>query len=168
MKGQIKPINIMKNKITALFISSLIAIAPFALSAEKSDSTPGGEYQLPTYKVKDLSELPKPTYNPIPSAHRHLVGSSMEFQIRVSATGKVGSVRINRIDSPSTPNEMARTYAEQMRTSLSKWKFNPAKDANDLPVAVIVRVPVQIIHKKNHPSSITASMSMIVESVNRS
>ena len=158
----------MKNKITALFISSFIALVPFALSAEKSDNETAGDYQLPAYNVKDLSELPEPTFNPIPSAHRHLVGSSMEYQIRVSATGRVESVRIKKIASPSTPNEMAKAYAEQMRVSLSKWKFSPAKDANDLPIAVTVRVPVQIIHKDNQPSSITASMSMIVESVNRS
>lgn len=155
----------MKNKITSLFTSLLIAVAPFALSAEKAAES---SYDLPTYNVKDLSELPEPTFNPIPSAHRHLVGSTMEYQIRVSATGKVGSVRINKIASPSTPNEMAKAYAEQLRVSLSKWKFTPAKDANDLPVAVTVRVPVQIINKDNQPSSITASMSIIVESVNRS
>ena len=155
----------MKNKITALFISSLIAIAPFALTAEKAVEN---SYELPAFNVKDLSELPEPTFNPVPSAHRHLIGSSMEFQIRVSATGKVGSVRIKKIASPSTPNEMAKAYAEQMRVSLSKWKFNPAKDTNEQPVAVTVRIPVQIIHKDNQPSSITASMNLIVESINRS
>lgn len=158
----------MQNKITSLFITLLIAIAPVALSAAKSDTTTGADYQLPTYKVKDLSELPEATFTPIPSAHRHMVGSSMEFQFRVSATGKVGSIQIKKIASPSTPNEMARDYAEKMRVSLSKWKFNPAKDANDLPVAVTVRVPVLIKHKDDNPSSITASMNMIVESVNRS
>ena len=80
----------------------------------------------------------------------------------------MANIQIKSIASPSTPNVMARDYAEQMRVSLSKWKFNPAKDANDLPVAVTVRVPVVIKHKDNNPSSITASMNMIVESANRS
>ena len=85
----------MKNtlKLTSLAIALISApLASFA--AQEKASKPA--YDLPTYTIEDISSLPQPTKNPIPSVKTDYIGLSLKVKFTVNENGQPESVRLDR------------------------------------------------------------------------
>ena len=82
--------------------------------------------------------------------HRGMAGTKIELKFTVNALGKAKEIKLGK-PLTSYRHEKIRDFACGMKNMLAGWEFEPAKDANNLPVAVKVILPVQII-KKGEPA----------------
>jgi len=127
-----------------------LSLVPLALSAANEQaSTP--EVELPEYKIE--ASLPQPTHQPIPQIKSGYVGLDLKLKFTVNEKGRPESVRLEKsLSSYSDIHKMS--FASQMRDLVTRWKFEPARDANGQAVAVKVIMPVQVIKKGTTPTAI--------------
>ena len=143
----------MKNtlKITSIVIA--ILSAPLAAFAAQEKA-----YNLPTYTIEDISSLPEPIKNRIPSVKADYVGLSLKVKFTVTAEGRAESVRLDRpLHSYSDVERM--TFANRMKDAVEKWTFEPAYDNSGNPITVKVVMPVKVV-KKSGKTTALASLTL--------
>ena len=129
-------------KYSLLIIASLSA--PWLAFANEESPADEPQYDLPTYEFVDVISLPKPTSSPMPKAKSHLVGTKLKLKFTVNEKGRAENVRLEKPLS-SYSNVERMTFANQALEMVAKWRFKPALDANDNPVAVKVVMPVRVV-----------------------
>ncbi|MCB1121114.1 MAG: hypothetical protein KJT03_06180 [Verrucomicrobiae bacterium] len=158
----------MQNITKSLLQVLTVLLVPFAISAKTGEAETGRSHDLPVYVVKGLTVLPELVKAPTPTASSKIAGAAMEFKFRINEWGKVERIRLDKTDTTTAPNEMVMAYADQLADSLKKWSFNPALDNNNNPVAVTVRLPINIKDGKKKGSVVLASSGIIIDRIDRS
>ena len=140
----INHLNVMKQTLIFILFASLkLAITPTA-SAVENTAEAEPEYDLPTYEYVEYVTLPKPTRSPMPKVKSRLVGTKLKLRFTVTEDGKVEDIRPEKpLASYSDVERM--TFANQTLDAVSRWRFKPARDANDIPVKVNVIMPVKVV-----------------------
>jgi hypothetical protein len=144
----------MKNTVKNTLITIAIIIAPLAAFAAK-ESTPKSEYQLPEYKVEDLT-LPVPVKVVVPRIGGRLLGHEVRMKFEISAEGRAYNIGQQGI----SPDQRTNDLVAAMKMVLLSWEFEPALNNSGNAVAVKVIMPVQVVKKGNKT---TALASLILD-----
>ena len=160
MGGEIKltPIQIMKNSLKIVSLSLIILSAHAASFAGSKSASETGSHNLPEYKVEEIASLPQATHNPMPGVRRSLVGLKLKVKFTVNEKGRVKNIYV--ITPPATQSDVhVQSFASQLKFQMRHWKFDPAFDTNDNPIAVKLQMPVHIV-RKGSKLSLLASLRL--------
>ena len=116
-----------------IFVMGVVAIA------EAKENEKPSEYELPLYKVEDLT-LPIPSNVVVPRVGMSLVGTEIIVTFRVSETGQPNTIRDDALFNISE-----KELAIAMRNVLKRWEFEPARNEQGIAVPVKVRLPVEVV-----------------------
>jgi outer membrane biosynthesis protein TonB len=144
----------MKNtlKITSIAIA-IISASLATFSAQEGASRPA--FDLPTYTIEDISSLPEPIKNRIPSIKADYVGLSLKVKFTVTDEGRAESVRLERpLSSYSDVERM--TFANRMKEAVENWKFEPAYDNDGNPITVKVVMPIKVVKKAGKTTALAS------------
>ncbi len=134
----------MKTLTIAFSLIFLALGASASADAVEDESQSEPEYELPEYEFIAYVTLPKPTRSPMPKVKSQLVGTKFNIYLTVTKEGRAENVRLQRpLASYSNVDRM--TFANQALQAVSKWRFQPARDADDKPVAVNVSMPIKVV-----------------------
>jgi hypothetical protein len=99
---------------------------------------------LPSYEFVEVISLPKPRRSPVPKANKELVGLTVNLRFTVNEKGDPENIRLEKPLSSYADNDKM-TFASQTMEAIGKWRFHPALDSNDKPLAVKVKMPVRVV-----------------------
>ena len=134
----------MKNTLKYTLVSISIFSAPLAAFTTEDSQGEEPEYDLPTYEFVDVISMPKPIRSPIPKVNQRLVGTVVMLKFTVKENGRPENVRLEKpLSSYSDVEKM--TFANQTLEMVAKWRFKPALDMEDNPVAVNVIMPIRVV-----------------------
>ena len=115
-------------------------------------------HNLPTYTVEEIAKLPQATHNPMPGIKGSLVGLKLKVNFTVNEQGRVMNVRV--ITPPATQSDVhIQSFASQLENKMRYWKFDPAFDTQDNPVAVKLQMPLHVVKEGRKPS-LVASLTL--------
>lgn len=145
----------MKNTLKITSIAIAIISAPLATFAASEDASNKAAYNLPTYTIEDISALPEPIKNRIPSVKADYVGLSLKVKFTVTDEGRAESVRLSRpLSSYSDVDRM--TFANRMKEAVENWNFEPARDNDGNPITVKVVMPVKVVKKAGKTTALAS------------
>lgn len=134
----------MKNYLKLIFLTLAVVGSQQATYGEAEEKEDDTILDLPTYEFVEVISLPKPRRSPIPKVKRELVGTSINLRFVVNEKGDPENIRLEKPLTSYTDVERM-TFASQTLDAVSKWRFEPALDSNDNPVAVKVLMPVKVV-----------------------
>ena len=138
----------MKSILSALLLGlSLTGVSLVGANVNQNDqSQPADEYKLPVFKVPAISRLPQIARQVNPQVPAGLAGTSFKLKFQVTERGYARKVKTDQsLQRLAAVNEQSADFAVQMCQLLKSWKFQPALDANGLPVKVHIVMPVQVV-----------------------
>lgn len=134
----------MKNTLQNLFVLFSVVGASLVSIGSEDGKRDAPEYELPTYEFVDVVILPKPRSSPMPKVKRRLVGTALKLKFTVNEQGRSENVRLEKpLSSFSDVEKM--TFAAQVVKLVAIWRFHPARDGDNKPVAVNVIMPVRVV-----------------------
>ena len=134
----------MKNAIPIIGILCLFLTTRLAVFAVEETPVEEPIVDLPTYEFVEVTSLPKPRRSPVPKVSKHLVGLTVKLRFMVNEKGVPKNIRLEKPLS-SYANDEKMTFASQTLEAVGKWRFHPALDSNNKPVAVQVKMPVRVV-----------------------
>lgn len=134
------------------FVAMLISITLLACSAvlaDESNKRDLPEFQLPSYDVDSFNlDITPPVVKEavVPRLRTNLSGVKVTVTFHIGKDGFIHTIR----DNASYYDDRANYVATVMAQTLRSWNFEPALDKDGNPVAIKVRLPVEIVKRSGN------------------
>jgi hypothetical protein len=124
----------MKMQLVLLVLGFSLSISPIALTAKTVE-----ELYVDSYRGQTGTPIPVSIEKPVVGTE--YVGSGVDLKFVVDESGRPsGFVALTPADEK---------FLDRVVDAVSRWEFEPLRDANGQPVASKVRLPVRIVKPAN-------------------
>lgn len=133
-------------------LAILISMALLACStvlADENNNRDLPEFQFPSYDVDSFNlDITPPVVKEavVPRLRTNLSGVKVSVTFHIGKDGFIHTIR----DDASYYDDRANYVAIVMAQTLRSWKFEPALDKDGNPVAIKVRLPVEIVKRSGN------------------
>ena len=122
-----------------------IIVALGLISLTSAPLTASANHGFTAHSNGTLLSLPVPTERAIPTVPDALIGTLVRIELTVTEAGSATGVEASQPFSIVGTTEMEKQFLADLTDYVSAWTFEPATDANGLPVSAEVVMPVRII-----------------------
>ena len=111
---------------------------------------------------RSIAALPEPIHFQVPTVSKALVGTTIKLRFTINEEGRPERVRLAKpLFNYRIGPQM--DFASQLKVSVRKWKFEPARDQNGNAIPVKVIMPVQVIKKGTTPTAVASLVLNVSE-----